>query len=81
MGRIRPEYKTPKKSRFFHLLEQGKSAPAAARELKVDRTTTWRWLRRFYANEPERTTRKRLATKPLGRPCIITDEHINIMIQ
>lgn len=81
MGRVRPEYKTPKKSRFFHLLEQGKNIPAAARELEIDPSTAWRWTRRFYADEPERTTRKRLAVKPLGRPRIVTDEHIKQMIQ
>ena len=63
------------------MIECGKSASAAATELKIDRTTAWRWLKRFYTNEPEHTTRKRLATKPLGRPRIITDEHIKQMIQ
>jgi len=63
------------------LIECGKSASAAATELKIDRTTAWRWLKRFYTNEPERTTRKRLAMKPLGRPCIITNKYIKQMIQ
>jgi len=42
MRRVRPEYKTPKKSRFFYLLEQGKNIPAAARELEIDPSTAWR---------------------------------------
>jgi len=81
MGYVRPEYKTPKKSRFFYLLEQGKNIPATARELKVNLSTAWRWTRRFYTDEPKCTTRKRLAVKPLGRPHIVTDEHIKQMIQ
>lgn len=35
MGRVRHEWKTPKKSRFFGLLEHGLSIPAAAREFIV----------------------------------------------
>ncbi|PQE05391.1 Transposable element Tc3 transposase protein [Rutstroemia sp. NJR-2017a BBW] len=81
MGRVRPEYKTPKKSRFFYLLERGQTPSAAAKELEIDRTTALRWTRRYDPTEPERTTRRRLATKKLGRPFIIKDEHINQMIQ
>jgi transposase len=81
MGRVRPEYKTPKKSHFFHLLEHSQTPSAAAKELKIDRTTAWRWTRRHDPTEPERTTRRRLATKKLGRPYTVTDEYINQMIQ
>ncbi|PQE33936.1 transposable element tc1 protein [Rutstroemia sp. NJR-2017a WRK4] len=81
MGRVYPQYRTPTKSRFFYLLERGQTAPAAAKELGIDRTTAWRWTKRFCPSEPERTTRRRLATKKLGRLYTIIDEHINQMIQ
>jgi hypothetical protein len=41
MGVIRHEWKTPKKARFFGLLERGLSIPAAAKELSLDRGGVW----------------------------------------
>lgn len=79
MGRVRHEWKTPKKSRFFGLLEHGLSVPAAARELKLDRVTAWRWTKKRVP-EPDRRTRPQ-SEKKLGGPRIVTDEHVNQMIQ
>ena len=75
MGRIRHEFTTPKKARFFGLLERGMSRPAAAKELNLDRITAWRWTKAKSA-EPERCTRL-LSSRKLGRPRVVTDEHIN----
>ena len=71
MGRVRHEWKTPKKARFFGLLERGMSIPAAAKELKLDRTTAWRWTKK-QVPEPNRRTRPQ-SEKKLGVSCLTRD--------
>jgi transposase len=77
MGRVRHELTTPKKARFFGLLERGMSISTTAKELKLDRSTAWRWTKKQML-ELERRTRP--LAQNLGRPRLITDEHINQMI-
>ncbi|KAH8585644.1 hypothetical protein B0O99DRAFT_603146 [Bisporella sp. PMI_857] len=77
MGRVRREWRTPKKARFFGLLERGLSIPAAAKELSLDRVTAWRWTKK-QVPEPERRTRP--LSQNLGGSRLVTDEHINQMI-
>ena len=78
MGVICHEWKTPKKARFFGLLERGLSIPAAAKELSLDRVTAWRWTKK-QVPEPDRRTRPQ-SQKKLGGRRKVTDEHINQMI-
>jgi transposase len=76
MGRVRHEWKTPKKARFKALVQNAKySERAAAAELEVPRSTAQRWLKQL----DDRRTRPQ--SKKLGRPLTVTDEHINQMIQ
>jgi len=67
MGRIRYEWNTPKKSRFFALVEHGMSKPQAAKELGLAKATALRW------NSDRRT---RPVSQKLGRPKLVTDKHI-----
>lgn len=71
MGRVRHEFDTPRKSRFFGLVEQGYSKRQAARKLEIPHNTAIRWTN-------ERRTRPK--SIKLGRPRLITDEHVNQMI-
>jgi len=75
MGIVKHEYNTPKKVRFFHFLELGYSQTAAAKEIGINKSTASRWVQRGI----ERRTRPLSKTK-LGRPPIVTEEHINHMI-
>lgn len=71
MGRVRHEWATPKKSRFFGLVERGIPKQKAAKELSLAKSTACKWT-------SDRKTRP-LSLK-LGRPRLITDDHINQMI-
>ena len=71
MGRVRHEWATPKKSRFFGLVERGMSKPQAAKELGLAKSTALRW------NSDRRT---RPLSQHIGRPRAITDEHMKQMV-
>ena len=71
MGRVRHEWATPKKSRFFGLVERGMSKPQAAKELGLAKSTALRW------NSDRRT---RPLSQYIGRPRAITDEHMKQMV-
>lgn len=75
MGVVRHEYSTPRKARYKALIEYGLSKSAAARELHIPKTTAWKW-----SNQTTDRRTRPLSSKRLGRPQLVTDEHVNQMI-
>ncbi len=65
---LRREHETPKRARFRCLVEQGMSRAAAARIVKVNRTTALKWLQQPSDRRPKGTR--------TGRPYIIPDEKV-----